>query len=308
MRQVTASSIADIAVLEPGWKLSLRAQNKSAMTIMTYGYGVTQLSAYLGAQGMPTEVDKISREHIEAFLVAKREQTSSTTAETRYRGLRAFFRWLVEEGEITSSPMERMKPPKVGDVEVYVPTVADDDAMLLSLRKATVARWADRRDAAIISLFAGAGLRLSELTNLTVADIDIETKDKGGIVKVRHGKGDRFRIASFRPEVANDLARWLRVRMARPQAVSSDALWLGLKGPMTTSGIRQMLWKRSEAAGVPRLHPHQLRHHFASEWLRSGRSESGLMSLAGWKSRAMLDNVYAVTNRSERAVEEHLRD
>ena len=309
--QVMTGSVSDIRVVEPGWKLSLRSENKSPATITTYAYATTQLEQFLCEAGMPTDVDKITREHIEAFLVHVRETRSASTAETRYRGLRQFFRWLVEEGEITASPMANMKPPKVGSSEKVVPPTGDLAAILAPLRKAQVKQWIERRDAAIISLFAGSGLRLSELANLTVADVDLE-RDKGGLVKVT-GKGDRFRVASFRPDVASDLYRWLQSR-ARHLAshgrdpVSVKPLWIGLKGnALTPSGIRQMVWMRSEAVG-DRFHPHQLRHLFASEWLRAGKSESGLMAIGGWESRAMIDAVYARGNRAERAIEEHLRD
>jgi site-specific recombinase XerD len=304
-------SVNEIAVLVPGWKLSLRAANKSQNTIVAYTYATTQLEAFLRDTGMPLEVDKITREHIEAFLVHVRELTSASTAETRYRGLRQFFKWCEEEGEIDHSPMQNMKPPKVGVTEKRVPQTATLDSILKPLRKAKVTEWIDRRDAAIIALFAGSGLRLSELTNLTVDDIDLE-RDKGGLAKVT-GKGDKFRVVSFRADVANDMGRWLVARARYLASRGKDPetfkpLWIGLKGnALTTSGIRQMVWSRSEAVGE-RIHPHQLRHLFASEWLRAGKSESGLMEIGGWASRQMIDNVYARGNRSERAIEEHLRD
>lgn len=311
--QVTTGSLQvnAIPVLVPGWKLSLKAANKSPNTITAYTYATTQLEAFLRDAGMPLAVDKITREHIESFLVHVRETRSASTAETRYRGLRQFFNWCEEEGEIDRSPMAKMKPPKVGTSEKKVPETASLEAILKPLRKAKVTEWIDRRDAAIISMFAGTGLRLSELTNLTIDDVDLE-RDKGGLAKVT-GKGDKFRVVSFRPDSANDLARWL---VARARYLASHGknpetekpLWIGLKGnAMTGSGVRQMIWKRSEAVGE-RIHPHQLRHLFASEWLRAGKSESGLMEIGGWASRQMIDTVYARGNRSERAIEEHLRD
>ena len=63
---------------------------------------------------------EISLEHIETYLVELRERTSSSTAATRYRGLRQMFKWLVEEGEITRNPFERMRPPKVEERAVPV--------------------------------------------------------------------------------------------------------------------------------------------------------------------------------------------
>ena len=83
-------------------------------------------------------------------------------------------------------------------------------------------------------------------------------------------------------------------------------MWLGRKGPMTASGVAQMMRRRGQAAGVDDLHPHRFRHTFGHRWLSAGGTEGGLMQVAGWQSRDMLGR-YGASAAGERARDEHRR-
>ncbi|WP_174189946.1 tyrosine-type recombinase/integrase [Nocardia barduliensis] len=129
-----------------------------------------------------------------------------------------------------------------------------------------------RRDNAIIRLFADTGCRCGEVANLGLDDLDFE--ENSALVV---GKGGRPRSSPFGDKTRIALRRYLRARNQHQFAKKSDRLWLGRQGPMTDHGIRQMLERRAEAAGIDHIHPHMLRHWFAHNWLANGGQEQDLI-------------------------------
>ena len=265
----------------------LRARNKSPRTIQSYTEACRTLAAHLDA-----DLAEATRDDLRGFFADQVARHRPATAAIRFRSLQQFYKWAHAEGITDPNPMAGLKPPSVP--EHPVPVLSIDDVTRL-LKACSGKDFTDRRDQAMLRLFLEpGGLRLSEMVGLSVSDVDF-----GQDVAVVLGKGRRPRAVPFGNKTGQALERYVRARAQHPGASRSE-LGLGQKGPLTGSGVAQMMRRRAAQVGLAELHPHMLRHTAAHEWLSGGGQETDAMRLFGWRSRAMLGR-YGASAADERA-------
>lgn len=270
-------SLLDLPELLESWQLELRGAKKSAETLKAYRSGVVAYLEFCAEQGFPAELTKTS---VRAWMATLADREPAT-ARLRLTAVKLFARWLAEEEGFDADPITSVRAPKLDDKVVEHLSDAAVQAMVAACAGEEMR---DRRDKALVVLFAETGLRASEMLALTVADVSLAD----ATLTVRRGKGAKGRRARFSPQCAAVLDKYLRARR-RAGHGNDGPLWVSTRGPLTYTGLKAALRRRAETAGIVGFHPHRLRHTAAVRWLRAGGSESGLMAQAGWASRKQID-------------------
>jgi len=203
--------------------------------------------------------------------------------------LRRYFDFLAQKKVIESNPAEAVK--ELRRVQGR-PKAIERNKVRKLLREATVRN--DHRGLAVLSIMLYGGLRVGEVAALELADIDLG--DRGGSVRVRNGKGGKERSVPLPAEARKAIRRYLDVR----PGVRSARLLIG-KGmePLGTDGIRYMVRKYGIFAGI-NLHPHQLRHTMATEYLAANAND--LVGLAQTLVHESIETTSRYTKRDDSAL------
>jgi site-specific recombinase XerD len=298
----------------------LKTAKRSARTIQSYNEAATQLAEFTAGQWCTgcehthdgAAFDEVTKGQVADYLLAVLERHSTSTAGVRFRSLRAFFNWMVAEEIREESPMKRMTEPKADETPVDVPPLEHVRKLLETCKAKKDAdqrrKFNDVRDEAIIRLFCEAGApRVSEMASIETARVDMASDVVSFL-----GKGRKWRSVPFGAKTGRALSKYLRQRPRHPLVVAAKAkdpdsdgparLWLGWRGkPLDASGIYQAIERRCEEAGIPRIHPHQLRHFAVDAWYEDGGSVQDAMTLFGWSSPAMAHH-YAKATAGKRAI------
>jgi integrase/recombinase XerC len=273
-------------------------RNASPSTIREYRRDVTQFFDFLtppGAATLPVdEIDhKIVREYVSSMYDQALERASIAR---RLASLRTFFKFCMREGLAKQNPARLVNSPKLPRRVPRVLTAEEMNAFLDTLaspptggtgRKQPSAQRREneklmlKRDRAILELLYGSGLRVSELVGLDVANVD----RPGQMVRVC-GKGRKERIVPYGDKAKVALENYAPVRdeiLSRAREADQAALFVSHRGHRMTSGaVRTLVKKYARLCNVNwNLHPHALRHAFATHLLADGADLRAIQELLG---------------------------
>ena len=245
------------------WATYLRDERGySPHTLRAYVANLSGLSNFLGDRNQTLQTATLTdlRAWLSATRTRGRPNGHSLAASTMARNvaaIRSFYRWMIRQHHIESSPAARLKNPKIPQ---KTPRFLDVPEAAIVVENPHQSGWFHTRNCALLELIYGAGLRVSEAVALDIIDLDRNNR----LVRVM-GKGKKERVVPYGPPAAAALEQWLQARAP--------------DGPLFLNRYRRRLSARSAwrvvrdagmVNGVSGLHPHALRHSCATHLLGSG--------------------------------------
>ena len=255
------------------------ATRASSHTRNAYLRDTQQLALLAAASVPPVPLDRISGAHLRRFLSSLHGRgLSGRTLARMLSSWRGFFRYLAEEGRMHADPCVGLRPPK--SPKKLPDALSPDEASRLVAIDGTAPLVL--RDRAILELFYSSGLRLSELAGLTIERVDWAS----GEVRV-WGKGAKERIVPVGEPALRALAGWCAARKKLAPA-DCKALFVSQHGaPISVRSIQARMKAWALKQGLPRhVHPHMLRHSFASHVLQSSGDLRAVQEMLGHASIA----------------------
>jgi len=247
----------------------------SAHTLDAYRRDLEALSAW--TQGQGTDPAALHPDQLRLFVAAEhRRGLSPKSLQRRLSACRSFYAWLLKHGRIDANPATAIRAPKAPR---KLPQVLDPDEAKALVEVSTDAPLG-LRDRALLELFYSSGLRLSELCALRWRDLDFAQD----LVTVL-GKGRKQRSVPLGSHARNALQEWRAstvLRQAQDARTEDAPVFPGRNGPITPRAIQLRVRQLAQQQGLfKRVHPHLLRHSFASHILESSGDLRGVQELLG---------------------------
>ncbi len=257
-------------------ELFLRRQQQqhqlSGHSLAAYRNDLQQLLGWLQDQQI-TDWQQLGSAQVRGWVASLHQQgQAASSIKRKLSTLRSMFRFLQQEGLVQNNPAHGVRAPRG---ERRLPKTLDVDRMDYFLQQLPTTTPVEIRDRAMLELFYSSGLRLSELVGLNVPDLDLAA----ALVRVL-GKGNKQRILPVGKQARQALERWLQVRASLSK--DEQALFVGVRGQrINQSVVRARLQRLASSALAQHVHPHMLRHSFASHMLESSQDLRAVQELLG---------------------------
>ncbi|MDX1461051.1 MAG: tyrosine recombinase XerC [Xanthomonadales bacterium] len=245
----------------------------SRRTRDAYRRDLEQFGSYLAGRSIEKS-DEVGEHDVRAFIAQRHRQgLGGKSLQRMLSSLRGLFRWLIREGLAEHNPAAAVRAPRS---KRHLPATLDIETLerLLDIREVTPLALRDR---AIMELFYSSGLRLSELSDLEWSQLDLGS----GLVTV-HGKGNRERVVPVGRKAIEALGQWRKARAALAP-FEEPAVFVSQRGrPLSARAIQARIKYWAKRQGIPEnIHPHLLRHSFASHVLESSGDLRAVQELLG---------------------------
>jgi integrase/recombinase XerC len=256
----------------------------SERTVEAYGLDLSRFVHYCENHGLVPE--KAGPYEVQNFIAdLSAEGIASVSVNRALSAIRGFYRWLIRFGRRSDNPcgsLRNLKTPKTLPAFLW----EDEMAAFAELPDTAGILW-PVRDKALILVMYSAGLRISELVSLSLKNLEADLSGARVI-----GKGDRERYVFFSGEAKESLEEYLLERKTRVKAVGpqgaapTDKVFVNRKGgPISVPGVRWIITKYAERSGLGKnIHPHSLRHSFATHLVNSGCDVRVVQELLGHAS------------------------
>jgi len=237
---------------------------------------------------------RVDPEEVRRFLLYldAQDYSKSTTAR-KLATLRSFYKFCLRRGYVSSNPLVSIRTPKQ---EKRLPKYLELDQILRLLQTPDDTTLLGSRDRAMLEVMFSTGVRVSELVDLRVEDVDF----MGECIRVR-GKGKKERISPVSPSALGALRRYLEIRRNDPRSAHFDPemLFINKHGRrLSTRSVRRKLDKYLQEAGLdPTVSPHTLRHSFATHMLNNGADLRSVQELLGHQSISTTQTYTHLINR-----------
>ncbi|MEI6048909.1 MAG: site-specific tyrosine recombinase/integron integrase [Bacteroidota bacterium] len=282
------------------WKQSFRnfetylrlEKSLSENSIEAYLNDVFKLEKYFSKTGNEVAPSMVTYPDLKGFLVCYSAENKNTRTQSRVlSGVRAFFRFLLIEGEIDENPALLIESPKIGFKLPEVLSIIEIDSMIEEI---DLSKPEGHRNKAIIETLYGCGLRVSELVNLRLTDIHYGE----GFVVVT-GKGNKQRLVPVGGKALKEIDIYKQNRDRLPVIHDQNVLFLNRRGArLTRAMIFTIIKDLAAKAGIRKtISPHTFRHSFATHMIEAGADLRAVQEMLGHES-ILTTEIYTHIDRS----------